>query len=97
MTAVRVGEIEDVAADACPEAVPSFVWGDDESVARSSHGVRVALVADWGAVLGGDRVHDTALFRKAGRGYPKTCSAGAARRTASLRPRQRRMMARPSM
>src|SRR5207248_10664050 len=52
MTAVRVGEIEDVAADAYPETVPSFVWGNDESVARSRRSVRVALGADWGAVVG---------------------------------------------
>ena len=66
MTAVRVGEIQDVAADACPETVPSFVRGDDESVARSSQGVNLALGGEWGAVVGGDGVHDAALFRRAG-------------------------------
>src|SRR5205823_5358237 len=66
MTAVRVGEIQDVAADACPETVPSFVWGDNESVARSSQSVNVALGADWGTVARGDGVHDAALFRRAG-------------------------------
>jgi hypothetical protein len=44
MTGARVGEIKDVAADTCPETVFSFARDDEESLARSGPGMRVAVV-----------------------------------------------------
>src|SRR5207302_3213191 len=43
MTGARVGEIEDVAADTRLETASSSAWDDEESLARSGHGVGVAV------------------------------------------------------
>jgi len=54
ITRVRIGEIEDVAADVRPESVPSVVREDEEDAARRTGLPRIASL---GAVLGADCAH----------------------------------------
>src|SRR5207248_10579542 len=65
---VRVGEVEDVAADTRLEPVSSSAWNDEETVARSRRGLPISVVGvvgGRGAVLGCDRAHVRCRFRYA--------------------------------
>jgi hypothetical protein len=74
MSGVWNGEIEDVAADVCPEPVPLFMREDVERAARAKRRLRGVGV---GAVCGPDSAHVNLSDSDGGFARSGTAPAGA--------------------